>query len=109
LAGSPPQSRGIDDAGVLYLATAFVNRLQAELAETRQRGYALDREERRQGVICLAAPIRERTGAVVAAVSVTGSLERMTEDYRGQILPRVLEAANRISFRLGYHGSSAYL
>jgi DNA-binding IclR family transcriptional regulator len=85
------------------------SRLQTELGQIRTQGYALDREERRQGVICMAAPIREPSGEVVAAVSVTGSVERMTEAYRKQILPRVLEAANRISFRLGYHGSSAYL
>ena len=84
-------------------------RLQGELNKIRKQGYAVDREERRLGVICMAAPIRERAGKVVAALSATGTLDRMTDEFCKQILPRVLEAANRISFRLGYHGSSAYL
>lgn len=85
------------------------NRLQAELAETRERGYTVDNEERRRGVVCLAASIRDRSEEVVAALSVSGASDKMTAEFRTQILPRVLEAANRISFRLGYHGSAAYL
>jgi IclR family transcriptional regulator, KDG regulon repressor len=81
------------------------DRLQAELAETRARGYATDREERRQGAACLAVPIHDRSGQVIAAISVSGPLERMTEEYCGQVLTRVQEAANRVSSRLGYHGT----
>ena len=87
-------------------------RLQTELAEIRKRGYSLDREERRLGVGCIAAPVRERSGQVVAALSVSGALERLTKktgEFSPQILRRVLEAANRVSFRLGYHGTAAYL
>lgn len=84
-------------------------RLRTELAETRGRGYAIDRQKRRLGLICMAALIRERAGEVVAAISLTGALDRMTDEFCKQILPRVLEAANHIFFRLGYHGSSAYL
>jgi hypothetical protein len=32
----------------------------------------------------------------------------MTADTRIQVLPRLLETANRVSFRLGYQGSAAY-
>ena len=42
-------------------------RLEAELAAVRAKGYAIDREERRADVICIAAPIRDRAGEVVAA------------------------------------------
>jgi IclR family KDG regulon transcriptional repressor len=85
------------------------SRLQAELALILQQGYSLDDEERSPGTICLAAPIRNYTGEVIAALSVTGKSEKLTPEYRAQILPRVLEAANRISFRLGYSNSPAYL
>jgi len=84
-------------------------RLEAELAAVRAQGYAIDREERRADVICIAAPIRDRAGEVVAAISVSGSKTRMTEAFRRRILPRVIEAAARVSFRLGYQANAAYL
>ena len=87
-------------------------RLQAALAEIRRRGYGIDREERRLGVGCLAAPIRERSGEVVAALSVSGALERLAGEgggYSAHIRRRVLDAAHRISFRLGYQGTAAYM
>jgi IclR family acetate operon transcriptional repressor len=86
-----------------------IRALQAELARTRRRGYGLDLEERRQGVVCVAAPIREQSGEVTAALSVSGSAERMTDRFCLKVAPRVVDTANRISYRLGYHGSSAYL
>ena len=84
-------------------------RLETELAETRQRGYSMDIEERNIGTVCLAAPIRDYSGAVIASLSVTGKAEELAPEHRSQILPRVLEAANRISFQLGNHNTSAYL
>lgn len=85
------------------------DRLQGELAATGERGYALDDGERNRGTVCLGAPIRDYSGEVVAALSVSGKADRLTEEVRGLTLPRVLEAADRISFRLGHHSSSAYL
>ena len=84
-------------------------RLEAELAAIRAQGYAIDREERRADVVCMAAPIRDRGGDVVAALSVSGSKTRMTETLRRRTLPRVIEAANRVSFRLGFQANAAYL
>ena len=84
-------------------------RLETELAAVRAQGYAIDREERRVDVVCMAAPIRDRAGEVVAALSVSGSKTRMTESLRRRVLPRVVEAAARVSFRLGYQANAAYL
>lgn len=84
-------------------------RLREELEMTRERGYAVDLEERRVGMICLGAALRDHTGDVVAALSVTGTALRLTPEHRAKIAPHLLEAANRISFRLGYQGSTAYL
>jgi len=84
-------------------------RLETELTAVRAQGYAIDREERRVDVVCMAAPIRDRAGDVVAALSVSGSKTRMTESLRRRVLPRVVEAAARVSFRLGYQANAAYL
>jgi IclR family transcriptional regulator, KDG regulon repressor len=84
-------------------------RLEAELETIRERGYAVDNEERNRGTVCLGAPIRDYTGAVVAALSVSGKIDRVTPEFQERILPHLLEAADRISFGLGFHSSSAYL
>lgn len=43
-----------------------------ELARVREAGLALDRQEGKDGLICLALPVRDRGGSVVAAVSLSG-------------------------------------
>ena len=85
------------------------DRLAADLAKTRERGYAVDDEERSPGVACLAAPIRDHAARVVAALSVTGKIEKLTPDTRPHVARRVVEAANRVSFHLGYVVGYAYL
>jgi DNA-binding IclR family transcriptional regulator len=45
----------------------------------------------------------------VAALSVSGSKRRMTDALRRRTLPHVIEAANRVSFRLGFQANAAYL
>jgi DNA-binding IclR family transcriptional regulator len=40
---------------------------------------------------------------------VSGAADKMSEEVLRRLLPRVLEAANQISFRLGYQGSSTYV
>jgi DNA-binding IclR family transcriptional regulator len=84
-------------------------RLESDLIEIRQRGYAFDEEERSLGTHCIGAPIRDGSGAVIAAISVSGKSAKLAQEQRARVLPYLIEAANRISFRLGYHNSPAYL
>lgn len=51
-------------------------RLRAELAAVRARGYGFDREEHEPGIICCAAPILTRAGRVLGALSVTSTTAR---------------------------------
>lgn len=44
----------------------------ANIEESRQRGYTLDDEEDRDGIMCVAVPVLTRTGDTIAAMSVTG-------------------------------------
>ena len=46
--------------------------LLAELRHVRQRGYAIDNEERAYGIKCIAAPIHNHAGRIVGAISVSG-------------------------------------
>lgn len=68
--------------------------LRAELALVRDRGYALDLEERQYGVRCVGAPIRTAGGAVVGAISATGAADRFP-DGRIPILAELVTGTAR--------------
>jgi DNA-binding IclR family transcriptional regulator len=78
-----------------------------ELATVRQKGYAIDDEEIEVGLRCVAAPIRDHTGQVTAAISVAAPVQRMTKKNIQATIPSVVSAAEAISRRLGYLPSLA--
>ena len=81
--------------------------LMAALAEVRQRGYATELDELAFGRACLAAPVRDRSGAVIAALSVSGPLSSMNLPARqSELSMTVIEHADQISSSLGYHAST---
>ena len=84
------------------------DRLAAEMSRVREQGHSLDDGERGPGTVCLGAPIRDHTQRVVAAISVSGATHSLPPEQRPAVLARLLEAANRISYRLGHQGSSIY-
>ncbi len=74
-----------------------------ELSEIRSQGYAVDNGEFEASVRCVAAPIRDRTGSVIAAVSISGPDTRMPVPLIGSSMAiQVVETAQRISHALGY-------
>lgn len=76
--------------------------LQAELAETRRRGYSLDFEEHEPGVRCVAATVPGPGGEALAAVSVSTPAQRMPEELlRGELAAATMIAAQEIGRRLG--------
>jgi len=83
--------------------------LEREIERVRKDGYALDLGERDEGVRCVAAPIKNYEGRVVAALSVSGPSMRMTATYIiNEMAPLVKETALRISERLGYQSVSDF-
>ena len=80
------------------------NRLHDELEAIRERGYATIVDELEPGLSAVAAPVRDRGGAVVAALSASGASLRLVPQ-RLRLLGRVtLEQAQAISPRLGHDG-----
>lgn len=71
-----------------------------ELGRVRQEGVAVNIEENIDGVICVAAPIRDQTGETIAALSVSGPAIRMEVILEGA-KQEVKRVANRISAMLG--------
>lgn len=78
-------------------------RLKLDLARTRALGYALDDQEEELGGRCVGAPVRNRDGHVVAAVSVSGSVDVITPETIGDLARQVKATALAISRELGYH------
>ena len=81
--------------------------LRAELAATRARGYSLDLGEVEANVHCVAAPIRNTSGKVIAAISVSGAAKRLPEERLHSLAPLVIKHAELISARLGYDADAA--
>jgi DNA-binding IclR family transcriptional regulator len=74
-----------------------------ELAEVRERGYAIDSQERAEGIRCVAAPVITNDGVVRGSVSVAGPASRMRGEYLETTVPNLVErAANVISINLSY-------
>ncbi|MER6302556.1 IclR family transcriptional regulator [Kitasatospora sp. NPDC001539] len=75
--------------GARFTATA--------LAGVRRRGWAQSIGEREPGVASVAAPVRGPSNRVVAAVSVSGPIERLTRHPGPHLAQAAVEAANRLS------------
>jgi len=80
-----------------------LEQLLAELDKLRVNNYCLDDEECELGVRCIAAPIRDYTGKVVAGISVTGPVGRMSMNRIEEIKPIILDTAKKISQKLGHY------
>ena len=77
------------------------------LAAIRQRGCAIEDEESELGMVCIAAPIRNDTGDVVAAVGIAGPAARLTKKAVAAFIPHVIATADQVSVRLGYRAQAA--
>ncbi len=77
-------------------------RLKQELDDIRRSGVALDNEELDWGVKCVAAPIRDSSGAVVAAISLSGPTQRFTPATIRRLGKDVKTASIVISKALGF-------
>lgn len=76
--------------------------LRRELEDVRERGFAQNINEAEIGVASVAAPIRDATGEVVAAISVAGPTTRFHPGAFGSLAGATVGAAEVISARLGY-------
>jgi DNA-binding IclR family transcriptional regulator len=74
--------------------------LSAELAAIRRRGYAEDNEEFLDGVICLAVPVRNRGGRVVAGLALMAVATRLPLEKARRYLPDLLACAEALSAEL---------
>ncbi len=73
----------------------------AEMAMVRRQGYAIDNAENENGIYCVAAPIKDYRGKVIAAISTTGSDDSFVMDRDSEIIKSVTDTARKISQDIG--------
>jgi len=77
------------------------------LVSVAGQGWALDLEELEEGLACAAAPVYDASGAVIAALSISGPSSRLSEpNLVDQIIPQLQSTAATLSRDLGYHAPS---
>lgn len=98
LLGEPPYDR--------YTPNTRTTRdtLAADLAEVAERGWALDDFEHEEFIHCIAAPIRDASGAVSAAISVSAPGMIIDRPQLLALVPDLTRTAAAISGELGWNG-----
>jgi DNA-binding IclR family transcriptional regulator len=76
--------------------------LLRELASIREKGLSFDNEEYEVGLRCVAAPVQDNRGHVVAAISISGPAQRLTTEALQRFSIHVKQAAQEVSRNLGY-------
>ena len=77
-----------------------ISALEKELEKIRKQAFAQDAEEAELGVRCIAASVRDDSGAMISGLSVSAPVERMKTTWAGL----VKETAERISRSIGFQG-----
>lgn len=87
-----------------YAKNTIINpdMLHSELKKIKEQGYSLSKDELLDGVTSIAAPLRDFTGNVVAAITVTGPNQRITNYKIPIFVKKIIDAAKEASKRLGY-------
>ena len=81
--------------------------LANELERVRRAGYAYDEEELHPGVRCVASPVRDHRGRIVAAFGVSMPATRLTRQHLPGLVERIAGAADAISSQLGFAAKAA--
>jgi DNA-binding IclR family transcriptional regulator len=76
--------------------------LREALAGIRERGVAVESRESNPDVSCVAAPVRDRTGQVVAALSISVPMIRWSDERLAELEQLAAKGAAELSERLGH-------
>ena len=79
-----------------------LNQLKREVQVTLKRGYSVDNEEFNLGVRCLAAPVFDADGGVMAALGITAATVRFSKERIPEVATKVRAVAAELSQLMGY-------
>lgn len=77
-----------------------------DLELVRERGYSIDDQENEPGVYCIAIPIRDHTGQVVAAISMSTTVNQVEKEDNNNNIELLKQTGDQISSKLGFGFSS---
>lgn len=80
-----------------------IDELLCTLDAVRLQGFAEDNEEQEEGIRCIAVPVFDRFGVVIAGLSLSFPAIRFAEENKSQSVSLLHRAARTISAQLGYH------
>ncbi|MCX7779701.1 MAG: IclR family transcriptional regulator [Negativicutes bacterium] len=95
-------SRGLRSYTPFTITT--IEKLQEELAKVRAQGYAIGCNETIEGITCIAVPIYDAAGCVIAALSISSASSAVLADRYETLIQHLKDKAQYISKRLGYLG-----
>jgi IclR family KDG regulon transcriptional repressor len=76
--------------------------LEREIQVALAQGYYVAEEDLEPGLISIGAPVRDETGQIIAALSLVIPTVRYTEEHKRQSIELIVDAARRLSKKLGY-------
>jgi DNA-binding IclR family transcriptional regulator len=80
-------------------------KIRAQLAEIRRNGFAVSFEETDEGVAGVSVPVRDARDSVIAGLTISGPMARVTKSTVVRFTGVALEGARRIAAELGHHSS----
>ena len=93
---------GYDFSSVTPYTITDRGKFVAELVLTRRRGFAIDEQENELGGRCISAPIRDRRGYPIAAISISVPIQRFPKEAIDEFGKKLIETSELISQRMGY-------
>ncbi len=76
--------------------------LERDRREIQERGYSVSWEDVTLHACALGAPVRDSSGKVIAAVSVSGIVQRFSAERLPALIRKIMEMGDELSLRLGY-------
>ncbi|WP_032093801.1 MULTISPECIES: DNA-binding transcriptional regulator KdgR [Pasteurellaceae] len=80
-----------------------IEQLEQELDKVRRQHYAEDNEEQEPGLRCIAAPVYNRFGKIIAGISISLPTIRFKEEQLPHLVSLLQYAGKKVSEQLGYH------
>jgi IclR family acetate operon transcriptional repressor len=77
-----------------------------ELEKVRDRGYGVDDEENSPGARCVAAPVMDAAGRVIAAIGLSGTVSQIDRSSIGKVAEMARDAARKVSKHFGYQATT---
>lgn len=86
-------------ANTIVTAEALLN----VLLQVKEQGFGEDNEEQEEGLRCIAVPVFDRFGVVIAGLSISFPTIRFSEEAKNEYVAMLHRAARNISDQMGYH------